>query len=134
MKRTLLAAISIAAVALPFAASAQPWGGGDFQRQSGYGYRQTFSGYPQFRGEKAHIRAEIRQGLDEGWLDRDQASDMYRQLQWVQRRETSEFRAHGWSLPRWDQQQIQSSLDRIDQSIDEARDSGGDNGDNEVDR
>ena len=125
--RTLLAAASLAAMALPLTAAAQPWGGGDYYRQGGYGYHQSFSGYPQFRREKAHIRSELQEGLNEGWLDQDQANDFYRQLQWVQRREAREFGAHGWSLPSWDQQQIQASLDQIDRSVDEARNSGDDN-------
>jgi opacity protein-like surface antigen len=125
MLKTLLVAASSATLALPIAASAQSWGGDYSGGQWGYGYRQAFAGYPQFRDEKAHIRAEIREGLNDGWLDRDQAGDLYRQLQWVQRREAREFGAHGWSLPPWDQQQIRSSLDQIDKQVDQARDSGG---------
>ena len=127
MLKQLLAAASLAAVALPFAASAQPWGGGDYNRAAwDYGHYRAFAGYPQFRDEKAHIRAEIREGVEEGWLDDDQAADLYRRIQWVQRREMREFAEHGWSLPDWDQQQIKASLDQIDRSVDLARDGGGD--------
>jgi hypothetical protein len=125
MLKTLLVAAGLAALALPAAASAQAWGGGDYGRPGyGGGYGYGFAGYPQFRDEKAHIRAEIREGLNEGWLDRGQAGDFGRRLQWVQRREAREFQEHGWSLPDWDQQRIRASLDQIDRAIDEARDAG----------
>jgi len=125
-KAKLLIILGATLVATPLAASAQGWGGdygGDWR------YRPSFGGYPEFQGEKAHIRDEIRQGLREGWLDRDQAGDMFRRLQWVQRREAREFGEHGWNLPYWDRQQIRSSLDQIDRSVDQARDRGGDDDD-----
>ena len=121
----LLAAAGLAALALPLAASAQTWGwgGGDYYRGHG-GY--SFSGYPQFQGEKQHIRAELSEGLREGWLDRGEAGDFYRQLRTVQFREAREFREHGWSLPSWDAQSIRASLDQIDRAVDQARDQGAD--------
>ena len=123
MLKSLLVAAGLASLVLPATASAQAWGGGDYGRPSwGEGY--GFTGYPQFRDEKAHIRAEIREGLNEGWLDRDEARDFGRQLQWVQRREAREFQEHGWSLPAWDQQSLRARLDQIDRAIDQARDSG----------
>jgi hypothetical protein len=85
-------------------------------------YHHRFYGYPQFRDEKAHIRAEIDQGVHQGWLGDDQATYFYRQLQRVEYRETREFGDHGWSLPPWDAQQIRASLDRIDHGVDRARD------------
>ena len=125
MLKTLLITAGLAAMALPAAASAQAWGDGDYGRPGwdrGYG----FAGYPQFRDEKAHIRAEIREGLYEGWLDRGQARDFNNRLQWTQRREAREFQEHGWSLPDWDQQSIRASLDQIDRAIDQARDQDND--------
>jgi hypothetical protein len=130
VKTSVLIAASLAALAAPAIASAQSWGGwgaADYNRSDysrGYGY--GFSGYPQFRDEKAHIRAEIRQGLDEGWLDQGDAGRLYSQLRWVQQREAREFREHGWSLPSWDQQAIRSNLDQIDHQVDQARDQDGD--------
>ena len=136
IKISLLAAASLAALALPLAASAQSWNqgywnqgytaGGDYRPNWGDGH--GFSGYPQFQGEKQHIRAEIREGLSEGWLDRDEAGDFYRQLRFVQVREAREFREHGWSLPSWDAQSIRASLDQLDRAIDQRRDQGGDEG------
>jgi hypothetical protein len=124
MRKTLLAGLAVGALAMPLLAAAQSWGGGDYNRGSGYGYRNAFRGYPQFQGAKAHIRAEIRQGVSEGWLDSEQAQDMYRSLQQEQWQETREFRAHGWNLPSDDQEQLRDALDEIDQSIDQARDEG----------
>lgn len=125
MLKTLLAAASLAVAAVPLAASAQVWGA-DYYRGWGWGdYHQRFDGYPQFRDEKAHIRAEIRQGQNDGWLDDDQARDLYHRLQNVQRREASEFGEHGWFLPPWDSQQIRASLDQLDRAVDHARDFAG---------
>jgi hypothetical protein len=130
LKTPLLIVASLAALAAPVIASAQSWWGwdvadynrSDFSRGYGYG----FAGYPQFRDEKAHIRAEIRQGLDEGWLDQGEASRLFSQLRGVQQRETREFREHGWSLPSWDQRAIRSNLDQVDRQVDQARDQEGD--------
>ena len=126
----LLAAAGFAALALPLAASAQTWGwgGGDYSRGYGNYGGYGFSGYPQFRDEKQHIRAEISQGLREGWLDRGEAGDFFRQLRGVQFREAREFREHGWQLPSWDAQSIRASLDQIDRAVDQTRDQGGDDG------
>ena len=122
---TLLIAVAAAALLSPVAAAAQSWSwhGGDYS--GGYGYRQAFRGYPEFQGLKSHIRQEVREGLNDGWLDEDQARDVHRRLDWVPRREQREFGEHGWQLPPGDREQIRSSLDQIDRSIDESRDEGG---------
>jgi hypothetical protein len=91
-------------------------------RYYGSDYRHGFHGYPQFRDEKAHIRAEIDEGLHEGWLDDRQATYFHHELQRVEYREAREFGDHGWELPPWDQQQIRATLDRIDRGVDRARD------------
>ena len=124
----LLAALALGVLATPVAAAAQAWGGYGGDYRGDYTYRQAFRGYPEFQGLKSHIRQEIREGLDDGWLDQDQARDMYRRLDWVQRREQREFGEHGWRLPPGDREQIRSSLRQIDRSIDEARDEGGRDG------
>jgi len=131
-KTKVLIALGAMLVATPLAASAQGWGGyggGDYNGGDWRWRHNGFGGYPQFQGEKAHIRSEIRQGMREGWLDRDEGGDLLRRLQWVQQREAREFGEHGWDLPSWDRQQIQSSLDQIDRAVDQARDRGGDDDD-----
>lgn len=131
LRDTILIAVTTAALAAPLAVSAQSWGwygGGGRGDYSGYrgGYQQTFRGYPEFQGLKSHIRQEIRDGLQDGWLDQDQAQDLYRRLDWVQRSEQREFREHGWQLPYNDRAQIRSSLNNLDRAIDQARDEDGD--------
>ena len=118
-----LAAVTVAAAALP--AAAQTWGAsnGDYWRGR---YSYGFQDYPEFRGEIAHIRAEIRQGVNEGWLDGGQARQMSWRLRQVQSREAREFSFHGWNLPDDDRAQIRASLDQLDHWVDQARDAGGD--------
>ena len=120
-KARLALAAGIAALAIPALAAAQSWGG-DYQEGRGYDGRYAFRGYPEFRDEKAHVRAEIREGVEEGWLDNDDARQLYGQLWQVQRREFREFREHGWDLPGWDRRGIRERLNELDRSIDEARD------------
>lgn len=125
MKTLILGLAAAAAAALALPAAAQSWNG-DYASQWGYS-RYAFRDYPEFRGEIAHIRGEIREGVEEGWLDDDQARDMQWSLRRVQSEEAQEFREHGWRLPPNDREEIRSDLDRLDQSIDQARDEGGDN-------
>jgi hypothetical protein len=117
-----LAAVSLTAAALP--AAAQTWGSGYSDYWQGrYGYR--FQDYPEFRGEIAHIRAELREGANEGWLDDGQARQLSWRLRQVQIREAREFRYHGWNLPSDDRAQIRSDLDQLDHWVDQARDASG---------
>jgi len=124
MKRIMLglSAVALTATALP--AAAQSWGGDYWRSRSGHGFQD----YPEFRGEIAHIRGEIREGINEGWLDDGQARQVRWRLQQVQYREAREFRFHGWNLPDSDREQIRSDLDQLDHWVDQVRDQGGDNG------
>jgi len=121
MKTIVLGLMALATAAAAQPASAQSWGG-DYGPRWSDGGRYGFRGYPEFRGEKSHIRSEIRQGLDAGWLDDDQAGAFYQQLRRIQQEETSEYREHGWNLPDRDRGEIRSSLHELDRAIDEARD------------
>ena len=114
--------LGLAAAALfGTAASAQGWNG-DYGSQWGGQYRQSFRDYPEFRDEISHIRQEIRESVNEGWMDDDRARDLGWRLRRVQRREAQEFQAHGWNLPNDDRAEIRSQLNEIDRSVDEARD------------
>lgn len=124
LRNALLAGLAAGALAAPIAASAQSWGGGDYSRGWNYGYRQSFRGYPQFQGIKSHIRQEIRQGLDEGWLDEDQVQDLTQRLQSEQWQESREYRFHGWNLPYDDQARLRDQLNELDRTVDQARDEG----------
>lgn len=121
MKRVIIGLVATAACGAAAPALAQGWGGD-------YGWRhqrQAFSDYPEFRGEIAHIRAEIRDGQNDGWLEDDQARGLYWRLFQVRSREAQEFRAHGWGLPDDDRYEIRTQLDQLDRDIDAARDAEG---------
>ena len=122
MKTTLMIGLAAAAVCgLAMPAAAQTWGGGDYN--SGWGsQRYQFTDYPQFRGEIAHIRGEIRQGVEQGWLGDDEAQRLNAGLRRIQWREMREFGYHGWNLPYDDQASIRASLDNLDRQVDQARD------------
>ncbi|HVN01560.1 MAG TPA: hypothetical protein VMT68_15235 [Caulobacteraceae bacterium] len=115
-------AIGLAAAALAAtAAQAQGWNGERDVPPAGWDY-------PEFRGPTAHIRSEIREGLNEGWLDDDQARDFGGELGRIQSREVSTYRAHGWRLPDGDRDEIHERIDRLAQAIDQARSEGDDRG------
>ena len=114
-----LAAAAVCAVALP--ASAQSWGG-DYGRRWDDDQRHVFRDYPEFRGEIAHLRSEIREGVEEGWLGDDQARAMSWRLRRIQQQEAGEFREHGWNLPDDDRDDIRGRLNALDQQIDQQRD------------
>jgi hypothetical protein len=127
MKKALMIGLAAAAVsgsALP--AMAQTWGG-DYHAGWGYARYGNFD-YPQFRGEIAHIRGEIRDGLEQGWLGDDEARQLSWRLRQVQWREAREFGFHGWALPADDQASIRASLDAVDRQVDESRDGSPDGG------
>ncbi len=128
MNKTLmisLAAAAVCGIALP--AAAQSWGG-DYSAGWGYAGRGSFD-YPEFRGEVAHIRGEIRDGLEQGWLGDDEARRLSFGLRRIQWREMREFGVHGWDLPVYDQASIRASLDALDRQVDAARDTSFDGAD-----
>ena len=150
-KTMILLAASAAALVLPAAAGAQPYNGQteyrpqpQYDGQPGYGprdgqrdygqsqygqprgdWRQTrrrsFAGYPQFRRVEANIRQEIQDGVRDDILAGDDAADLMGQLRQIQMQEYREYRVHGWNLPNYDQMRIGSSLDRLDQLVDQTR-------------
>ena len=121
MKKVVLsfAAAAVCAVAAP--ASAQSWGG-DYGGRWGDEQRYAFRDYPEFRGEIVHLQSEVREGVEEGWLDDDQARAMGWRLRRIQQREAGEFREHGWNLPDGDRDEIRRRLDDLDRQIDQLRD------------
>ena len=139
----ILLAASVAALALPAAASAQPYNGQteyrpqpQYDGQRGYGQpdygqphgdwrqprRGRFTGYPQFRRVEAHIRQEIQEDVREDLLARDDAADLMGQLRQIQMQEAREYRVHGWNLPNDDQARIGAELDQLDRLVDQTRD------------
>jgi hypothetical protein len=140
LKILTLAALSAAALALPAAATAQTWGApaygprdmvqyqgapreygaprGDWDRDR---YRQP-RGYPEFRGIEDHIAREIREGVRQDLIERDDARDLMGQLRDIQTQEAREMRVHGWNLPSDDRYRIRESLQRLDRLVDQIRD------------
>ncbi|HWF76585.1 MAG TPA: hypothetical protein VN694_05350 [Caulobacteraceae bacterium] len=118
------------ATTLAGAAHAQSYDGHGWygQQRGDYYDRRAGWDYPEFRDVAWHIRAEIQQGLQDGWLDGDEAGDFGRQLRGIQAQELAEYREHGWGLPQDDREEIRERLDRLDHALDAARDQGGDQG------
>lgn len=138
-KKMVLCLVGAAALALPAAASAQPYGQ-PYEQQYGRGYdqpsdqpgyyggggdyegRRRFSGYPEFRGFEQHISQEIQQSVRDDMIAPDDARDLMGQLRQIRYQEMREFRVHGWRLPDDDRQRIRAQLARLDHLVDETRD------------
>jgi hypothetical protein len=126
-KALLIAVLGLGAAALPAVASAQPYGGywgggyGDYARRNWYESRQSFPGYPEFRGEEMHIRREIQEAVRDDMIDPDDAADLFAQLRRIQAREAREFSFHGWYLPDDDRRSIRAELDQLDHTVDQVR-------------
>jgi hypothetical protein len=133
LKTLTLAALGAATLALPAAATAQTYGyfspgprvmvqyygapRGDYDRD-----RYTrMRGYPEFRGIEDHIQREIREGVREDLIERDDARDLMGQLRAIQMQEARELRVHGWNLPDDDRYRIRESLQRLDRLVDQIR-------------
>lgn len=131
-KTAAFAALSAAALVLPGVAAAQQYYApspyrqiqyydqrrGDFDRDEG----RRWGSYPEFRGIENHIREEIRSGVRDDLLERDDARDLMGQLRDIQMQESREFRVHGWNLPGDDRQRIRARLEQLDRLVDQTRD------------
>lgn len=83
---------------------------------------RSWPGYPEFRGQEAHIRNQIREDVREDMIAPDDARDLMDQLRDVHRWEYREFQNHGWRLPYDDGARIHDRLARLDHQVDEIRD------------
>ena len=83
---------------------------------------RSWPGYPEFRGQEAHIRDEIRAAVREDLIAPDDARDLMAQLHDIHHWEYREFQAHGWRLPYDDGARIHDRLARLDHQVDEIRD------------
>jgi hypothetical protein len=134
LKSLTLAAVGAATLALPAAATAQTYGfhsdppriaiqyygapQGDWDRDR---YRAP-QGYPEFRGIEDHIQREIREGVRQDLIERDDARDLMGQLRDIQMQESRELRVHGWNLPNDDRYRIRARLQQLDRLVDQIRD------------
>ena len=133
-RTTVIAMLGAAALILPGVAAAQQYyyqpspyrpletqyyaPRGDYDRDMG----RRWSGYPEFRGLEGHIRDEIRDGLRQDLIERDDARDLFNQLRDIQAQEAREFRVHGWRLPDDDRARIRGRLEQLDRLVDQIRD------------
>lgn len=78
-------------------------------------------GYAEFRGIEAHIRGEIRDGVREDLIDRDDAHELFGQLRDIRRDEYQAYRAFGWNLPWEDRSRIRRQLEWLDRRVDQIR-------------
>lgn len=140
IKRNLIVAAGLAALLLPMAASADSWGGyggqwmsqdnawrdrDDGDRQAGDYYddgRAWFHGFPEFAGIRSHLKQEIREGLEDGWLSQERAQRMVARYRDIERDEYREFREHGWNLPDRERAEFRDRLSALDHRLDMARD------------
>lgn len=134
-KKFILGIVGVAALAVPFAASAQQYYGqpnyggqpyygqpqGDYYGHGGWGWGRRFPGYPEFRGQEEHIRREIREAVRDDMIAPDDARDLFGQLRQVQWHEQREFQVHGWNLPDDDRQRLRFELGQLDRTVDQIR-------------
>ena len=82
---------------------------------------RAWPGYPEFRGQEAHIREAIRDGVREDMIEPDDAHGLMDQLRDIHRWEYREFQAHGWQLPYDDGARIHDRLVQLDRQVDQIR-------------
>jgi hypothetical protein len=78
-------------------------------------------GYPQFRGQEAHIHDLIRESVREDMIAPDDAHELMAELRDIRAQEYREFQAHGWRLPYDDGARIHQRLAWLDHRVDEIR-------------
>jgi len=89
------------------------------------GYAEEWRGWPgyaEFRGQEAHIRDHIREGVREDMIAPEDARDLMGELRDIRAQEYREFQAHGWRLPYDDGARIHERLARLDHEVDDIRD------------
>jgi hypothetical protein len=133
----ILGLASVAALAIPYAASAQP----DY-RQPGYGgqpgygqphgdydrgwdgdreWGQRFQGYPEFREREEHIERLIWRSVREDMITPDDARELMEQMHRIQWHEQHLFQKFGWRLPDEARGRIHFELEQLDHQIDQMR-------------
>lgn len=100
-----------------------PYSGGYYSREEDEAYDPSrgFVGYPEFRRIESRIHNEIQEGVRQDLLEPDAAHDLMSDLRQIRRRETEQFREHGWQLPPDERDDIRSDLAELDQRVIEKR-------------
>lgn len=83
---------------------------------------RDWPGYPEFRGQEAHIRDLIRESVREDMIAPEDAHDLMVELREIRAQEYREFQEHGWRLPYDDGARIHERLVQLDHRVDEIRD------------
>jgi hypothetical protein len=135
-KKFILGIAGVAALAVPFAASAQQYYGqpsyggqpyygqpqGDYYNRGwGWGWGHRFPGYPEFRGPEEHIRREIREAVRDDMIAPDDARDLFGQLRQIQWHEQRVFERFGWNAPDEARGRIRFELGQLDRQVDQIR-------------
>ncbi|MDE2487834.1 MAG: glycine zipper 2TM domain-containing protein [Alphaproteobacteria bacterium] len=94
---------------------------GDWRRDDGE-RRDDAGGYPEFRRSEDRIRDEIRQGVDDGSIEPDDAHALMGRLHDIRGEEAREYSVHGWNLPPDDRMRLHDQLARLDREVDRIRD------------
>lgn len=85
------------------------------------GEARGWPGYPEFRGQEAHIHDEIREAVREDMIAPDDAQDLMVQLRDIRNWEFREYQNHGWQLPYDDGARIRDRLAWLDHQVDQIR-------------
>jgi hypothetical protein len=83
---------------------------------------REWPGYPEFRGQEAHIRDEIRRDVREDMIAPDDARDLMGELRDIRAEEYREYQEHGWELPYDGGARLHARLARLDREVDQIRD------------
>jgi hypothetical protein len=83
---------------------------------------RSWPGFPEFRGQEAHIRDQIREDVRADMIAPDDARDLMGELHDIRAEEYREFQAHGWRLPYDEGARIHERLARLDRQVDDIRD------------
>lgn len=88
--------------------------GRELCRKSGGLNRCSHISERNLRGQEAHIREQIREGVREDMIAPDDARDLMIELREIRAQEYREFQAYGWQLPYDDGARIHERLVRLD--------------------
>jgi hypothetical protein len=87
----------------------------------GSGYAQSGQSDPELARLEAHIQQQIRDGVRDDLIQRDDARDLEGQLQNIQSREQSQYRRSGYQLSDYDRRAYRSELNQLDREVDDIR-------------
>ena len=87
----------------------------------GRGYAGVSQGDPELTRLEARIEQQIREGVQDDLIQRDDARDLESQLRDIQSREQSQYRRSGYRLSDYDRRAFMAELNRLDRQVDYIR-------------